>query len=30
MDEIIKRADASKLAKATDRLMSATREPRRG
>jgi hypothetical protein len=30
MDEIIKRADAGKLAKATDRLMSATREPRRG
>jgi hypothetical protein len=29
MDEIIKRADAGKLAKATDRLMSATREPRR-
>jgi hypothetical protein len=30
MDEIIKRADADKLAKATDRLMSATRKPRRG
>jgi hypothetical protein len=30
MDEIIKRADAGKLAKATERLMSATREPRRG
>ena len=29
MDEIIKRADTGKLAKATDRLMSATREPRR-
>jgi len=30
MDEIIKRADTGKLAKATDRLMSATREPLRG
>jgi hypothetical protein len=30
MDEIIKRADAGKLAKATDQLMSATRKPRRG
>ena len=29
MDDIIKRADASKLAKAMDRLMSATREPQR-
>jgi hypothetical protein len=30
MDDIIKRADAGKLAKAMDRLMSATREPRSG
>jgi hypothetical protein len=30
MDDIIKRADAGKLAKATDRLMSAIREPQRG
>jgi hypothetical protein len=30
MDDIIKRADAGKLAKAMDRLMSATREPQRG
>lgn len=29
MDDIIKRADAGKLAKAMDRLMSATREPQR-
>jgi hypothetical protein len=30
MDDIIKRADAGKLAKAMDRLMSATRGPQRG
>ncbi len=30
MDDIIKRADTGKLAKAMDRLMSATREPQRG
>jgi len=29
MDDIIKHADAGKLAKAMDRLMSATREPQR-
>jgi hypothetical protein len=30
MDDIIKRADAGKVAKAMDRLMSTTREPQRG
>ena len=30
MDDLIKRADAGKLAKAMERLMSATREPQRG
>jgi hypothetical protein len=30
MGDIIKHADAGKLAKAMDRLMSATREPQRG